>query len=59
MPSPHNSPVARKLAKDRCAWGQLWSEKHSRSYGWSEEQVQARMNQPGPGQATILVKYAG
>ena len=27
------------------------------AYGWSEEQVQARMNQPGPGQAKMLEQF--
>ena len=56
--SLHISPVARRLAKDRRVWTQLWSEKHSRSYGWSEEQVQARMNQPGPGREPPGIRTA-
>jgi hypothetical protein len=49
--SPHIPPVIRNLAQDRGVWTLLWSEKHSRSYSWSEEQVQVRMDQPEPGQA--------
>jgi hypothetical protein len=40
------------LAQDKCGWTPLWSESHSRSYGLSEEQVQACLDQPGPGQDT-------
>jgi hypothetical protein len=37
------------LAQGSCVWTSLWSESGSRSYHLSEEQVQARENQPGPG----------
>jgi hypothetical protein len=37
------------LAQGSWVWTPLWSKSGSRSYHLSEEQVQARENQPGPG----------
>ena len=39
------------LAKDKRVWTPLWSEKNSGDYCLSEEQFQARLDQPGPDQA--------
>ncbi len=36
------------MAQGSCGWAQFWSETHSRSYGLSEEQIQAYENQPAP-----------
>jgi hypothetical protein len=37
------------LAQGSCVWTPLWSESGSCSYHLSEEQVQTREYQPGPG----------
>jgi hypothetical protein len=37
--NPHFSPGSRKQAQDSCSKAPLWSEKHSHSYGLSEEQA--------------------
>ena len=35
-------------AEDRCVWAPVWNSSHSRSYGGSEDQVQACMDPPEP-----------
>jgi hypothetical protein len=35
--NPHFSPGSREQAQDSCSKAPLWSEKHSNSYGLSEE----------------------
>ncbi len=35
-------------AQDRCVWTPVWSSSLSCSYGESEDQVQACMDQPAP-----------
>ena len=47
--NPHIAPVSRMLAQGRCDWTPGWTETHSGSYGLREAQVQACLNQPGPG----------
>ena len=37
--NPHFSPGSRKQAQDSCSKAPLWSEKHSHSYGLSDEQA--------------------
>ncbi len=37
------------MAQDRVGWTPGWNSRHSRSYGLSEAQVQADLDQPGPG----------
>ncbi len=37
------------MAQDRVGWTSSWSSSHSRSYGLSEAQDQAGLDQPGPG----------
>ena len=37
------------MAQARVGWAPGWSSMHSRSYGLSEAQVQASLDQPGPG----------
>jgi hypothetical protein len=49
LASPDFSPGSRMLAQESCAWTPLWSERGSRSYHLSEQQVQVHENQPGPG----------
>ena len=41
--------VSGMIAPARCGWAPLWSERHSRSYDLSEEQVQTCMGKRGPG----------
>ena len=48
-PSPHISPVSRKMAPDRYKRAPGWTEGHSRSYGLREDQVRLYLDQPGPG----------
>jgi hypothetical protein len=47
--SPNIAPVSRIMAQDRCDWPLGWTEYHSRRYGVREDQVQAYLDQPGPG----------
>jgi hypothetical protein len=42
------APVSGMIAPARCDWTPLWSERHGRSYGLSEGQVQSASV---PGQA--------
>ncbi|MGD8933548.1 MAG: hypothetical protein PVF35_02115, partial [Gammaproteobacteria bacterium] len=48
--SPHFSPGSRELTKDSCSQAPFWSEKHSHSYGLSEEQACGHEDEPEPRQ---------
>ncbi len=37
------------MAKESSGWAPLWSETHSRSYGFREEPAQVFEIKPGPG----------
>ena len=48
-PNLHVASVSGMIAMARCDWTPPWSENHSRSYGLSEGQVQACLDERGPG----------
>ncbi len=45
---PRKAKLDFERSRDCEATKPLWSETHSRSYGLSEEQVQACLDEPGP-----------
>ena len=48
------APVSGMIAPARCGWAPLWNENHSRSYGLSEEQGQACLNDVGSEPASSI-----